>query len=414
MPRQRLLELNEQVFNVATNIKLLGHISWPAGIGDEFIRNYKSGSIKLPQISYEKVDYRELEAELHKIKNSFTPNDPIENFIVDTIHSLMDSIQLNHSIGTPEFTEISKRVFGVPDDNLPNSKISILSAAKQVIDMAEEFNHPYLKEIDETVDAEDVKAYLERRIKGAFKDDAPQVIITEGMAAKATATPKVIRLRNGRHFSNYDFKQLFYHEVMTHSLTSINGEAQPILKLMAKGTLRTLTTQEGLATFAEVITGSMDIHRLKRLALRTVAIEMALCGANFVEVFEYFLSKGIPHAESFSSTQRIFRGGFPDKNIIFTKDCVYLDGLMNIHTLFNWAMKNNRIELTHLLFCGRVSIDDLFVLEPFYKSGIIEAPKFLPAWYGKIDGLAGSLGFSLLANLIRIDNNPHILSKKAS
>ena len=45
---------------------------------------------------------------------------------------------------------------------------------------------------------------------------------------------------------------------------------------MAKGTLRTLTTQEGLATFAEVITGSMDIHRLKRLALRTVAIEMAL------------------------------------------------------------------------------------------------------------------------------------------
>ena len=59
-------------FNVATNIKLLGHISWPAGIGDEFIRNYKSGSIKLPQISYEKVDYRELEAELHKIKIVYT------------------------------------------------------------------------------------------------------------------------------------------------------------------------------------------------------------------------------------------------------------------------------------------------------------------------------------------------------
>ena len=35
---------------------------------------------------------------------------------------------------------------------------------------------------------------------------------------------------------------------------------------------------------------------------------MALSGADFVQVFRYFLEAGQNEAESFSSTQRVFRG----------------------------------------------------------------------------------------------------------
>ncbi|MEZ4873110.1 MAG: DUF1704 domain-containing protein [Bdellovibrionales bacterium] len=176
-----------------------------------------------------------------------------------------------------------------------------------------------------------------------------------------------------------------------------------MLKCLGRSSLRTLKTQEGLATFSEIITGGMDIQRLKRLALRVIGIDMALNGANFIEIFEYFKESGQDLSECFNATQRIFRGGYPDKNIVFTKDSVYLQGLLNIHTFFRWAMKNNRLELCHLLFSGKMSLGDVFELEDAYRYQWIAPPKFLPAWFSKIEGLAGTLSFSLIANLVRID-----------
>src|SRR5690606_5694975 len=128
--------------------------------------------------------------------------------------------------------------------------------------------------------------------------------------------------------------------------------------------------QEGLATFAEVITGAIDLSRLKRLALRIIAIDRALSGANFVETFEYFLNNGQSEKESYWSAARIFRGGQPDGNIRFTKDGVYLDGLIKVHSLFQWAIMHDRMGLLHLLFCGRVSIEDLFLLEGALTDGL--------------------------------------------
>ncbi|MCB0391567.1 MAG: DUF1704 domain-containing protein [Bdellovibrionales bacterium] len=403
--REKLKTINEKVFELASTIKLLSNVAWPIETQNEFLNHYSTGKAKLPEVAYQKINYDLEKNELLKLKQSFTADEPTEVYTIKNIESLLDAIELNHAIGTNSFTELSKKIFGVPGDTLPNSDVSIITAAEQIINLADEFYHPYVNPQLDSFQAEDIKNYMEKRIHAIFKDEAPQIEITDTLAAKATATAKIIRLRKGPHFSHFDFKQLFYHEIMTHALTSLNGEAQPLLRSMGRGTLRTLRTQEGLATFSEVVTGAMDIHRLKRLALRTVAIDMALKGANFIETFEYFVSKNISLNESFSSTQRIFRGGFPDKNIVFTKDSIYLDGLMNVHTLFRWAMKHNRIELTHLLFCGRVALEDLHLLESSYAEGLIIAPKFLPGWYAKIEILAGSLMFSLLANLIKINKD---------
>ena len=77
-----------------------------------------------------------------------------------------------------------------------------------------------------------------------------------------------------------------------HSLTALNGREQPVLGSLALSSPRTTATQEGLATFAEQITGNIDIERMKRVSLRIEAIAMALDGADFIEVFRYFLDAG--------------------------------------------------------------------------------------------------------------------------
>ncbi len=412
-PYKRLAEINTKAYETAKNVRLLAHLSWPSEVENQMIAALEAGKTLFPEVQYPEFKYKMERQALQRLLNSFSAQDPMEIFTQKSILSYLDTIQLNESVGTRAFTDHSIRVFGTPGDRLPNSLVSNIVAAQQIVDLSEEFNSSYIHEAEICYTAEAIKEYLEQKIASVFKDDSPTVVIVPELAAKATATAKRIKVRGGTHFTEYDFDQLLYHEVLTHSLTALNGQNQNILKVMGCNSLRALKTQEGLATFAEVITGSIDIHRLKRISLRILAIDMALNGANFVDVYKFMRSKGQGTHESYSSTQRIFRGGYPNQNIIFTKDCIYLDGLINVHTFFRWAMKNNKMDLCHLLFCGRLTLEDIHDLAESYEQKWITPPRFLPSWYTKIGGLAGSLTFSLLANLVQINKSDAKLNRAA-
>ena len=105
--------------------------------------------------------------------------------------------------------------------------------------------------------------------------------------------------------------------------------------------------------FSELITGAIDIDRMERIALRVIGIDMALGGADFIEVFRYFLEAGQPEKESFNSAMRVFRGAPVSGGSAFTKDVVYVHGLMEVHTFFRWALSKQRMELCQYFFAGR-------------------------------------------------------------
>jgi hypothetical protein len=141
---------------------------------------------------------------------------------------------------------------------------------------------------------------------------------------------------------------------------------------------------------------------MKRISLRILAIDMALRGADFIETFRFFLDAGQTEADSFSSTQRVFRGVPVTGGVAFTKDNVYLHGLMTVHTFFRWALKNRRLALTRSLFAGKMALHDVLALEPYFAAGWIVQPLYLPPWVQRANGLAGALAFSLFANRIRM------------
>src|SRR5690606_6494948 len=190
---------------------------------------------------------------------------------------------------------------------------------------------------------------------------------------KAAAGATRIRLRAGAAYSDYDRQQLYHHEALVHSLTALNGREQPVLPSLALASPRTTATQEGLATFAEQITGSIDIERMKRLSLRIDAVAMALDGADFLEVFGYFTDAGQSPGESFASAQRVFRGVPTTGGAAFTKDAVYLRGLIGVHTFFRWALRHRKLKLCRLLFAGKMTLADVLRFEPLFGSGD-EAP----------------------------------------
>ncbi len=399
----KYIELDRELSAVASDFKILSLVEWPKKTQEEFLENYKRGDKKLPVIHYAKRDFSEQLKRLDNVIAGTNTTHPIAQFINHTAKSYWLGHKLVEHLGQPEMLKYSIEIYGRPGDLVAGSKISSVEAAKFFVEIADQFND-YFNNVDHDscILAETIKSQLEAAIKEVFKEDKINIIIDENLVPKAAAGVSRVRLRSGTCFSPYDFKQLLEHEVFVHTLTAINGRNQTHVTSLALGAPRTTGTQEGLATFAELITGAIDVVRLKRIALRVIAVDLALKGANFIEVFEFFLQNRQSEGESYSSTQRIFRGGTPQGTIAFTKDSVYLDGLLRAHGFFRWAMKNKKLALARVLFSGRMTFDDAEKLMPFYESGVILPPKYLPPWLSQVPTLGAYLAFSLFANKIRV------------
>jgi len=396
--------LDQRLVNAVKGIKLLGSVSWPAAVQRDFLARWHAGNAALPVVDYPRYEFSEVRAELDAIDDASDDSHPLGDYLHRTCESYRIATRLLESLGTPQVTEHSMRLFGRPGDRLPGGELSNTDAALHFIQLANELDRELTQhEAEYVLPAEVLQAELQDQISRFFVHHKVRVDIDPDLIAKAAAGPTRIRLRSATGFTEYDRHQLLEHEAFVHSLTALNGREQPHLKSLALNSPRTTATQEGLATFAELITGAIDIGRMKRISLRIVAVEMALGGADFLEVFRFFLDAGQTEADSFTSAMRVFRGAPVGGGAAFTKDTVYLHGLLGVHTFFRWALRHKRLKLCRLLFAGKMNLHDLFVLEPYFDSGYLAGPLYIPPWVARANGLAGMLAFSLFANKIRLD-----------
>ncbi len=399
-------KIDARIVDAAKNIKVLSRLSWPAGIMETFLEGWSAGNPRLPEIEYARGDdldepARELDRALASLRSM---DDPVAEFLRDTAESYLMLCDLLMHVGQPAVLKFSRALYGVPGDVLSEGSVNNLEAAEYFLKQSAQFSAAiHLQEPDSCVPAEVVKGELEARLADVFPERLVGVTIDHNMASKAAAGATRIRLRGGTSFSDYDIEQLLQHEAFVHSLTALNGRAQPNIRSLGLGAPRTTGPQEGLATFAELVTGSIDIDRMQRIALRVVGIEKALSGANFIDVFRFFLDAGQTENESFSSAMRIFRGVPTTGGAAFTKDVVYLHGLMEVHTFFRWALQHQRLELCRYFFAGRMTIADARHLAPMFEEGVLVGPRHLPTWMTRTNGLAGYLAFSIFANRISIE-----------
>lgn len=398
--------LDRRLVEAVRGIRLLEAISWPASAQRKFLQCWRSGQIELPQIEYVQQDYSAVREELDAIQHEAhaTDDHPIGGYVRRTAESWEIATRLLESVGTRDVAVHSAALFGKPGDFLPGSDFHNIDAARHFIDLADELSRELATvEADYVISAGIMQEELQDRLDAFFVHHHVRVEIDPKLTAKAAAGTTRIRLRADTGFTEYDRHQLLEHEAFVHSLTALNGRAQPHLASMARNSPRITATQEGLATFAELITGAIDIQRMKRISLRILAIDLAQNGADFIEVFRFFLESGQNEQDSFASAARIFRGVPVTGGAAFTKDIVYLHGLLSVHTFFRWALKQQKLKLCRNLFAGKMTLHDVIALEPWFDSGYIAAPLYLPPWVQKANGLAGMLAFSLFANKIRLD-----------
>ena len=396
--------LDARMVEAVKDIRLLALVSWPAGQEVHFLADYQRGVVQLPQPEYPKLDFSQARFELDAIAASADPTHPLGIYLIESARSWSMAAALCENVGTAAVSDLSIQLFGRPDECLPGDGPTTRDAARHFISIADELDHELMAPAEHvTISATALQLQLQRELDDYFDGRVIDVVLDPDLIAKAAAGATRIRLRFGAAFSDYDRHQLLQHEAFVHSLTALNGRQQPVLPSLALSSPRVTATQEGLATFAEQITGSIDIGRMKRISLRIEAVAMALGGADFIEVFRYFMDSGQTPEDSFASAQRVFRGVPTTGGCAFTKDVVYLRGLLGVHTFFRWALRERKLQLCRWLFAGKMTLADVQRFEPLFASGELMPARWLPQWVARANGLAGMLAFSLFANRIRLD-----------
>lgn len=405
MDKQKIFKLDAALIKASKKIKVLNALTWPAEAEDKFLEAWRKGNPKLPEVKLAVPDVKENVERLDTIAMQCDVADPAGKFLSETAKSYSDAGRMLMNIGTKEFTRYSTRIYGRPDMVYKLQGMTAVDGARYFLEVTDNLlGNPHIQPTEFDISALEFAGWLKAQVDEFFEKDAVEVIIDQSMSSKALAGATRIRVRGSAVFSQLDKDQLLYHEAYVHTATQLNGRKQTNLQSLGLGAPRTTRTQEGIAVLAELITNAMDINRLRRIALRVIAVKMALDGADFIELFRFFLDAGQSDIESFRSAQRIFRGGDVKNKVVFTKDAVYLQGLLEVHTFLRLAIRDNKPNLVRNLFAGRLTMADALQLQPLFENGWLLPPAYLPTWAADLRRLAAMMAYSAFISNIKLEH----------
>lgn len=399
--RERLRALDEQVVRAAKPVKVLTSLRWPDDVAERFETTVRAGHPEPPGVVLTPPGSLPQDADLADLLARFDRADPVEDWLARTVEDVRASVAMLESIGTADFVSHSVELYGRPRDPVHLGAPSALASAQHFLDITRRLvPSPSPLELSDV----EAAAWLEHHVREHFPDAPPRVELDPELASLASAGSTRIRLRQGASFSRVQLRQLLHHEALVHVATRRNGKQQPVLKTLGLSLPRTTATQEGLASLAELVSDTMDLARLQRIALRVVGIRKALDGASFVDVWRFFREAGQDAEESFHSTRRIFRGGDATPGGgVFAKDLVYVGGLMRVKGFCLTAMRDGHKDLPLRLFAGRLTSGDVVDLASAFDDGTIEMPRVAPDWVRNIDCLAAFLTVSGLLTRVDLD-----------
>lgn len=388
---ERIRLVSDLLYRATQSIRILSHVSWGNEVREQF---FADGARELPVVSYPAFD-ASVPIEIVAEARQHLQDSEVDVWLKRQATYIENSARMLAACGTPDFYPYSRELYGTPLDVLLDGVTTPHALATHFDQQIQAVAHLDLGAPPPACFlAQHVAKELDQAAKSIFQEEAPEISVVDALSANALAGPKRIRIRRTACFSDNDIRQLIEHEVHIHVATSLNGLAQTDLKILAAGHPGTTKTQEGLAVFAEFITGAIDFDRVRRLSDRVLAIQMAVDGADFLEVYRYFLDRTGMEEQAFENARRVFRGGVVSGGAPFTKDVVYLDGLLRVHHFLQAIVSSGRVDCLKLLFCGKLAIEDLPILHELTARGLCRAPKYLPPWAKDMRFLLCHLAYS--------------------
>ena len=408
--KHRVRDLSLEIRHAQADLRILKAVRWSPAFEAKFLGQTGRPSKKSVFFDYRKrakafdneTKLRKLESINRKIDKQFARELPdVAGILLGITADLKKVTSLKRAIGTDEFGEISRTLWGAPDERISKtgpriSKIAVKFSQSLNSLSDEETEKMYPK----ILNAEGLASMLRQRLQESHLIEAVDVIVTDKLVADAAAGSHYVKIRKSAKFSIKDVDVLLYHEVFTHIVTGLNGRSQPYAKWLGLDSPRCASTQEGLAVFLEMLSGKTYPRRLKRIVDRIILLEQIQNGDNCSQLYDSLREKGYSHREALSLVMRAFRGCDPQSRFPFTKDVSYLKGLVECFNFIHANLSEGRREFLHALFVGKLSLSEIPALTRLIEAGIVKKANWIPEHLLDVDSLAGWFAYVLaLGNL---------------
>jgi uncharacterized protein (TIGR02421 family) len=390
-----LRSVSAEILDAQRPLRVLRALSWSDEAEHAF---FASGARELPRPEYRiSPDVAAAGERFRVLRTALSGGGAIETFLRETCDAFWTASRLMMSVGTKDFYYHSVELYGRPATVTADRKTTNLDLARhfsQVVDGVVGTASIPSPADEETLTAEEVVPILTRRFARFFAGASIGVEVVDHLASKAAAGVDGVRLQRGARFSQRDLLQLEYHEGHVHVATALNGRAQPVVAFTGYPSPRTTATQEGLAVLTEFLTQSTSLERLRRLSDRTLAIKMAEDGADFLELYRFFLARGHDESAAYDCARRVCRGGLVTGGAPFTKDVCYLDGLLRVTNFLRVALVKGHLHHVRLFFAGKIDVADVPLFGRLEREGAVSDPRYVPAWARDLSYLTAFMSYS--------------------
>jgi len=396
--------LSERVVEAQRPIRILDAIKWDGSIEEAF---FASGARELPPVTREfyaerplpfdpdhkQHEFRTLERDIRRRLGLYNPAGQIMSRMCEEYRQVVDLLMLR---GTPSFSTLSERLYGSSGDSFHAGEPTLADLGQLLSGILDNLSHEAVFCQDEPrLDARQTVEILSARLSAFFKDeDVVRFQISDDLVADAAAGCDYIKIRTDARFSPREVRLLEVHEGWVHLATTLNGQAQPICTFLSKGPPSTTTTQEGLAVLTEVFAFASHPGRVRRLSNRIEGVALAEAGANFLDVYRYFLQQGHEPRDSYQQTMRIFRGSLPEGCGPFTKDLCYGRGFVQVYNFIRLAVKRGLARRVPLLFCGKTNLADMKTLTQMVEDGLVAPPRHVAPMFADLHALSAWMCFA--------------------
>ncbi|MDA0229386.1 MAG: flavohemoglobin expression-modulating QEGLA motif protein [Proteobacteria bacterium] len=399
--RDRIIEAAAALREAERPVRMLRSVAWPEDAYEAFMAKR---ACALPQVTYTQIRPDETHERTRAARALIDGSSPVHHWLSRVADVVDTGANMVGAVGTKEFFELSAELYGAPNAAMVDKVTRPIDLAQALDGVLAGFKHQdlHLDESPIEYSATELVEQIRPQVVAHFGAAAPRLEIMDHLSAKAIAGGRYIRFRSDAVFSDRDCAQLIQHEAFVHIGTTLNGHEQKRMPLLAAGHPGTTRTQEGLAVFAEIISGAMDPSRMRRLADRVIAIQMAIDGADFLEIYKFFFERTDSTRQSFENARRVVRGGLVTGGAPFTKDVVYLEGLLRVHNFLRVAVQLDRLDCIRLLFCGKLNIEDLPAICILVQEGLCQFPRYLPPWVKDLRFLVSYLAYSAFLNQVNL------------
>lgn len=404
--REYIKKISDRIVAAQRPIKILKSINWDDSVHTRF---FAKNATTLPKPTYAPLPYdaKAKIAEFSEIHASITGNNPLEELLRRKCDEFVDVVQMLQARGTKRFNEFSIKLYGRADDGFVDEAVDNLAIARLWASRPPSKHETFDVPSHEAV--ERIRAIVERHLGRRCR-----VRESERITSNAAAGATSIAVKKGEWFSETRVRALAHHEGLWHVLTSLNGYRQPYLTVLGLGLPQFTMCQEGGAILAEYLTGTITNNRFIELGERTIGIDMAQRGANYLQVYNYLILKFSPQKAS-SMCERIFRGGDLEGGAPFTKDATYQRGYCKTFNFFRTILLRDDTDSMRAFLSGKMHVEDVALVKELMRDGTVVGPTFVPAWYAQMDFIDAMFTHSATMNRFDVQKvAAHYESREAS